>query len=265
MSPWLGLRTKFPARCSDHSIKKNPMNRRQRVHRPPPAKNLRRRHGAIALFVGDFRAARTSPRGGVLKGFTLLELLIVVTLIAILAALVLPALSRTKENARQTNCASNLRQIALGVFLYADEHEDRFPDQPGDGRPVRAAGGDGRNYYDLLMPVLSNPHVWDCPSANRIATGDVGYMSYHMNGQIITTNGLNAGAVSLPWWTLLMNDAGEKRRWDRAFLRPDQNGGYSYDLPISNHRGGGNVAFVDGHVAWVHDSRWNPNSFRETP
>jgi prepilin-type processing-associated H-X9-DG protein len=62
-----------------------------------------------------------------------------------------------------------------------------------------------------------------------------------------------------------MNDAGEKRRWDKAFLRPDQHGAYSYDLPISNHNGGGNVAFVDGHMKWFHDRQWNSNSFLEAP
>jgi prepilin-type N-terminal cleavage/methylation domain-containing protein/prepilin-type processing-associated H-X9-DG protein len=205
------------------------------------------------------------PGGRAEAAFTLVELLIVIAIIAILAALLLPALSRAHENARQTKCASNLRQIALGVFLYADEHEDTFPAQPGDGLPVRAAGGDGRNYYDLLMPTLANPRVWDCPSATLTGLGAVGYMSYHMNGRIITTNGLKTGAVAFPSLTLLMNDAGEKRRWDRAFLRPDQTGGYSYDLPISNHNGGGNVAFIDGHETWFHDSRWNSNSFRETP
>jgi prepilin-type processing-associated H-X9-DG protein/prepilin-type N-terminal cleavage/methylation domain-containing protein len=198
-------------------------------------------------------------------GFTLVELLVVIATIAILAALLLPTLSRAKENARQTKCASNLRQIALGVFIYADEQNDTFPDQPGDGRPVRAAGGDGKNYYDLLMPALDNSHVWDCPSAHLTEAGHVGYMSYHMNGLIITTNGLKTGAVTQPSFTLLMNDAGEKRRWDRAFLRPNQLGDYSYDLPISNHKGGGNVAFVDGHVTWFHDSQWNSNSFREEP
>jgi len=197
--------------------------------------------------------------------FTLVELLVTIAIIAILAALLLSALATAKERARQTHCASHLRQIALATLMYADDHDDTFPAQPGDGLLVRAVGGDGRNYYDLLEPYLNNLQVWHCPSAYRTAAGHVGYMSYHMNGLVITTNGLKASAVTQPSFTLLMNDAGEKRKWDKAFLRPDQGGGYSYDLPISNHKGGGNVVFVDGHIDWFHDSRWNAISFREAP
>jgi prepilin-type N-terminal cleavage/methylation domain-containing protein/prepilin-type processing-associated H-X9-DG protein len=219
----------------------------------------------VAVFLDEFHCSGHSWQGNLARAFTLIELLVVIAIIAVLAALLLPALGKAKESAQTARCVSNLRQIALGVFIYADEQDDTFPTQPGDGRPVRAAGGDGRNYYDLLMPYLSNPRVWDCPSANLIPAGVAGYMSYHMNGRVITTNGLKTSAVQQPSFTLLMNDAGEKRRWDRAFLRPDQQGGYSYDLPISNHKGGGNVAFVDGHVKWFHDRRWNSNSFREVP
>jgi prepilin-type N-terminal cleavage/methylation domain-containing protein len=69
-------------------------------------------------------------------GFTLVELLVVTAVIAILAALLVPALAGAKERARQVRCASNLRQIVLGTLMYAGDHEDTYPAQPGDGLAV---------------------------------------------------------------------------------------------------------------------------------
>src|SRR2546428_13463634 len=132
-------------------------------------------------------------------GFTVVELLVVIAVIAILAALLLPALARAKESARRARCASDLKQIVLAACMYADENDDRFPAQQDDGVAVSAAGGDGRNYYDLLMPLANNPEVWVCPSADQ---GPGRLLGYHMNGLIITTNGLPAAAIALPSQTL---------------------------------------------------------------
>jgi prepilin-type N-terminal cleavage/methylation domain-containing protein len=60
-------------------------------------------------------------------GFTLVELLIVIAVIAILAALVLPALSSAKQSAKRTVCLNNLKQINLGLRMYADDSNDRSP------------------------------------------------------------------------------------------------------------------------------------------
>ncbi len=60
-------------------------------------------------------------------GFTLVELLVVIAVIAILAALALPALARAKKQAQRTVCLSNLKQVGVGIQLYADENEDSLP------------------------------------------------------------------------------------------------------------------------------------------
>jgi prepilin-type N-terminal cleavage/methylation domain-containing protein len=76
--------------------------------------------------------------------FTLIELLVVIAIIAILVALLLPALSGAKEQARRTSCRSSMRQLTLGVLMYADDNEQFLP-----------TGASNKSALDDHLPVIS--------------------------------------------------------------------------------------------------------------
>ena len=113
---------------------------------------------------------RPSSNAG--SAFTLIELLVVIAIIALLASLLLPALSRAKQKARQTACLTSLRQIGLGFSFYQQENHERFPDRrdlkaelgyhpwsdwpPSDPRAGWAAVA--------LSNHVGNDEVWRCPS-----------------------------------------------------------------------------------------------------
>lgn len=108
---------------------------------------------------------RSSPKR---SAFTLIELLVVIAIIAILASLMLPSLARAKEASRSALCLSNLRQIGVASFTYADDQNGHLPSfrnwlytKPGQLKTGK------------LYPYLKSPGVYMCPTDKRDLTSRV--------------------------------------------------------------------------------------------
>jgi len=195
-------------------------------------------------------------------GFTLIELLVVIAIIAILAAILFPVFAQARDAARKTACLSNIKQIGLGMGMYAQDNDGIWPGQASDGFPLANTGLSGAstfNYKDRILPYTKNEQIWLCPS--NIPNGSLGvkppYIGYHMNGNLITANGLSEAAIVAPSSLLALRESGKGYVFDRAYLRPYRGncddviqyeaGGPQNYMP---HMQGYNILFADAHAKW---------------
>jgi len=125
------------------------------------------------------------------KGFTLIELLVVIAIIAILAAILFPVFARARENARRTSCLSNLKQLGLGMMMYMQDYDAKYPARyyfsgaatPGTGSGTMLSlivpppsGASYANAGWLLEPYVKSRQLAVCPSwTGNLASYGGGY------------------------------------------------------------------------------------------
>ncbi len=173
-------------------------------------------------------------------GFTLVELLVVVSIIAILAGMLLPALARAREQARRINCMSNLRQLGVACHMYATDWAEKFP-----FASATYSSSPGICRLLVKLSYIDNGGIFVCPSAKdtilsvtkgtdptTLATANV---SYYYNSN--TTGLVESDLATSPMWA-------------------DQWTGTAWASTDNHGNAGGNVAYVDGHVSWQPSSTW---------
>jgi prepilin-type N-terminal cleavage/methylation domain-containing protein/prepilin-type processing-associated H-X9-DG protein len=203
------------------------------------------------------------------KGFTLIELLVVIAIIAILAAILFPVFARAREKARQSSCQSNLKQLGLGMLMYAQDYDERMiyryyrldPAVPG-----------GPNWdQNLIQPYVKNTQVNICPST---LARSYGYNADYLQGQPLAIVVAPAETAMVSDVKRIIGSAGANPSYNVKLDRPSEFGapptipatdddpdpvaGDPLDTtrPRGVHNGGANIAWLDGHVKWMKNDAW---------
>jgi len=214
------------------------------------------------------------------KAFTLIELLVVIAIISILASILFPVFARARENARRTSCASNLKQIGLGVMQYVQDYDEYYPQAT---RYLVGESGSTIPWFDLIDPYVKSYQVFRCPSSSQGYASDtvdkpryVYAGNYGANLLIMrwykNKEAMNMAAVINPASTFLIMDCGSREAYPTEATAPD---GYSFlpgmgalgvdgstveerfqpDFQSGRHLNGINMSFADGHVKWLSTQR----------
>jgi prepilin-type processing-associated H-X9-DG protein/prepilin-type N-terminal cleavage/methylation domain-containing protein len=180
-------------------------------------------------------------------GFTLIELLVVIVIIIILAAILFPVFARARENARRASCMSNLKQISLGILMYTQDYDERFPPSAANNNQDPQSE---RFLYNRLDSYIKNAQVFVCPSdtTNKVFSYGYNYAYFGATPSLMITQ----AQINSPSQTVMLTDKAGNDSTDWVYS--PQYWQYAlgpYGDVAIRHLDGANVAWADGHVKWT--------------
>jgi len=211
---------------------------------------------------------QVAGRGSRRAGFTLIELLVVIAIIAILAAILFPVFAKAREKARQTSCASNLKQMGTSLIMYEQDYDEAAIALQA-GVAWDAVGATGLPWIQKVQPYVKNMQIFRCPSG-------VSAIGYSMNAWSMSFVAAywqaSYGTVGLYIPDQSVSPTEAIRVFDAGLLATsgstDYTGGMDCDptnenlvntttpsaandlIFPGNHNSGNNLLFLDGHVKW---------------
>lgn len=185
------------------------------------------------------------------NGFTLVELLVVFAIIAVLAALLLPALKDADENAKRTTCMNNLKQMGIAFAMFAADNYEKYPGSKDDMICTTASHYGESNYrgHKRIYPdYINNPITFWCPdNVNKLTVPGTSSTSIinTSTGANFFDDGSTIKGYSFVWGLTVANSA--------AIPIPvaSDNDSISGSIRTANHPYGANVLYLDGSVRWV--------------
>ena len=203
------------------------------------------------------------------RGFTLIELLVVIAIIAILAAILFPVFARAREKARQTSCLSNMKQLGLGLSMYAQDFDEKLC--------IHCPGWpeyDGTNHHPCwagqIFPYVKNTQIYACPSeggthsmGGQAGPGGVVYQVIPRDyGYNFALDAVSLAKIQYPAECIAISDSNNRDDIDQTqdccgvgYLAPAPRSGCcatnaKWGRVMPRHNGGANHAFADGHAKW---------------